>query len=175
MRKVLVLICVSLLFYGCEELEIINLPRDNPNDIHNPNYVPNQFPIIIFSRYEVVFDSNGDGIINKNESVKLRIFLKNIGNKDAKKVKATISCQNSYITNLSPTTEIPFNSRSLTADDYIPAQEERYGYSGSYPVDYTIAFDIPYGAYTGASPTFNINIKDDDSNEWTASFTITIY
>jgi len=167
MKATYFLLLVVLIF-SCEK---IDLPRDNPLDNNNGSGKPE----IVFSKFLVVYDDNGNGVINKNESVKLKVYLKNVGSKQANKVKGTITCSNSYVTNLYPSGSIPFNSHSLTADDHIPINEERYGYSGSFPVEYTISFDIPYGAYTGASPTFTINITDESLNQWTDNFTITIY
>jgi hypothetical protein len=170
--KALYFLFLVLFIYSCEK---IDLPRDNPLDNNSGTGKPE----VVFSKYDIVYDGdnllNGNGIINKTESVKLKIYLKNIGTKQANKVKGTITCTNSYVTNLSPTGSISFNSHNLTADDYISINEERYGYSGSFPVEYTISFDIPYGAYTGASPTFTISITDESLNQWTDSFTITIY
>jgi len=174
--KALYFLLLVLFFYSCEK---IDLPRDNPLDNNSGSGKPE----IVFSKYDIVYDGdnllnaslNGNGIINKTESVKLKIYLQNVGSKPANKVKGTITCTNSYVTNLSPTGSISFNSHSLTADDYIPINEERYGYSGSFPVEYTISFDIPYGAYTGASPTFTISITDESLNQWSDNFTITIY
>ncbi len=166
--KVVYFIFLLILVCSCDKLD---LPRDNPLDNNSGSGKPE----IVFSKFIVVYDDNGNGVINKNESVKLKVYLKNVGTKQANKVKGTITCTNSYVTNLSPTGSIPFNSHSLTADDHIPINEERYGYAGSFPVEYTISFDIPYGAYTGASPTFTLNITDETATQWSDSFQITIY
>lgn len=167
---------MTLIFFSCEK---IDLPRDNPLD-NNPN---SGSPNIKFSKYLIVNDGNnslnsslnGNGVINRTESIKLKVYLKNEGSKKASKVKATITCTNSYINNLSPTGSIPFNSHSLTADDFISINDERYGYSGSFPVEYSISFDVPYGAFSGSTATFTLNITDETSTQWTDTFSITIY
>ncbi len=168
MKKHFYILALASTFFSCEKFD---LPRDNPLDNNSKSGSPN----IKFSKYNVVYDSNGDGIINPQESIKLKVFLKNVGTKKASKIKATITCANSYISNLSPSGQIPFNSHGLTADDFISPTEEKYGYSGSSPVEYTISFDVPYGAYSGASPTLTVNITDETSTQWTDNFTITIY
>jgi hypothetical protein len=176
MKKYFYTFILAAIFFSCEK---IDLPRDNPLDNNSNSGSPN----IKFSKYLIVYDGNnslnpslnGNGVINRTESIKLKVYLKNEGTKKAGKVKATITCTNSYITNLSPTGSIPFSSHSLTADDFIPINDERYGYSGSSPVEYTIGFDVPYGAFSGATATFTLNITDETSTQWTDSFTITIY
>lgn len=175
MKIIYTLFLISL-FCSCKKLD---LSRDNPLD----NKSGSGSPEIKFSKFLVVYDGNnslnpslnGNGIINRTESVKLKVYLKNVGTKQANKVKATITCTNSYITSLSPTGSISFNSHSLTADDFIPINDERYGYSGSFPVEYTIAFDVPYGAYSGATATFTLNITDETATQWSDNFQITIY
>lgn len=167
--RILILFLIGFICSSCKEV-VWNLERNNPIDSNNPKGSPQ----IKFSRYVVVFDDNGNGVVNRNESVKLKIFLKNVGTRKANKVRATITCKNPYIISLSPSNELAYNSRSLTTDDFIPVNEERFGFAGAFPVDYTISFSN-VGAYAGASPTFNIEITDESGGRWSDSFQVTLH
>jgi len=128
---------------------------------------------IKFSKYEVVGDNNGDGIVNKGESIKLKVYLKNQGTSDAYKVRGTITTTNSYISSLIPTTPVPYNN-SDSYYDYIPVGDERFGYyAGNYP-SYTLSFNVSNTTPPGTNITFNIAITDETGNSWTDTFTVTV-
>ncbi len=61
------------------------LPRDNPLDGLNNNN-PTDTAALKFSKYAVVYDDNQDGVINQNETVYLKVFVKNNGSSIAKGV-----------------------------------------------------------------------------------------
>jgi hypothetical protein len=148
---------------GCIDLE-----RDNPLDGNNINAV--QGPNIIFSYLEVNEDDNSDGVINKGETIGLRIYLKNIGNEDAYNVNATISTTSSFITSLYPAYTIDFS------DDYYYSSigsgyESNYG---GYPDNNTISFNVSENTPSGTVLTFNLNIEDNSGNHWTDSFDVLV-
>ena len=129
---------------------------------------------IKYSRFEVVEDDNNNSIVNKGESVKLRVYLQNIGSSTANKVRGTISTTNSYVSNLIPTGPIPYNN-SDQYYDYIPAGAERFGYfSGQYP-SYTTSFKVSGSMTSGSNITFNMDISDESNSSWTDTFNVTVY
>jgi hypothetical protein len=130
-------------------------------------------PFIEFSKYQVIGDNNGDGIINRGEKVYLRVYLKNIGTTTANEVRARISTSDINISNLNPPNNIQFDSYYSDLD-YIGAGEERYGYyrnyNGHYSFDFEISKLIPYNTQVA----FNVDISDKDGHSWTDTFNINV-
>jgi len=162
----LVVYCIT----SCEKKDLNwNLPRDNPLDTGSTNNNSTKVPILNYSKYSVYNDDNGDGIINKGETIKLKVYVKNNGTSTANGVKGTITTSNSYISNLLPTTNVDYNS--YTSGNDIPAGQERYGY---YAFAYTVQFTVSNTTPIGSNIIFNMNITDDFGNNWADSFTITV-
>ena len=116
---------------------------------------------IVYSRYTVYSDNNGDGIINKGETIDLKVYLKNTGTSDANSVTATMTTTSSYVSNLSPTTSVSFGT--------ISAGSESYTYSS-----YSWSFNVSGSTPTGTVITFNLSITDAQGNSWTQSFSVTV-
>jgi hypothetical protein len=156
-----ILICLVILFFdGCKKLD-----RDNPLDANKGTTEQG----INFSRYDVTEDNNNDQQINKGESIKLKVYLKNNGKSKANKVRGVISCSNSYISALSPTTTVSYYSYGISSYDYIDTGQEGYAITGSY-----LSFNVSNTAPNGEVITFNITITDEANNTWSDSFTITV-
>ena len=115
-----------------------NLSRDNPNDASNTAQIVEGVSLQ-YGEHIIVDDDNGDGIINKDETVYLKVFIKNNGSSDAKDVKATISTTNSYISQLSPTTEVDYTSAFFSTD--IASGDDKFGNAGTAPnfYNYTVS------------------------------------
>ena len=159
-----------ILLTSCVKLEW-DLKRDNPGDT-NQN-INGEAPFIKFSKFEVVADNNGDGVVNKGESIKLKVFLKNTGRTQANVVRATITTTNNYISSLIPTTQVPYNNSS-SYYDYIASGDERYGYfAGAYP-DYTLSFNVSDLTPNGSVIIFNLSISDEAGNTWSDQFTVIV-
>ena len=120
-----------------------------------------------FSRFSVKSDNNGDGIVNKGESVQLQLYLKNTGTSTANKVRASVSCTSSYVTGLSPTNNSFYYGGFSYNSDYIGSGKEGYDY------DNKLSFTVSNSTPVGTVLTFNLNITDDSGNTWTDKFTIT--
>lgn len=169
MKAFYFLILITL-FCGCEELD---LPRDNPADNKNNTNTIGGVSLK-FSKYTIVSDDNGDAIINKNETVYLAVYIKNTGSADASGVKASISATSSYISQLSPTTQVEYNNASYSND--IPAGYEKFGNAG-YALNYnnyTVKFKVSNTTPSGTVIHFNMNITDGAGNNWTEGFDITV-
>jgi len=121
---------------------------------------------ITFSRYIIYDDTNGDGIINKGESIQLRVYLKNTGNSNANSVTATMTTTNSYISSLSPTSSISFGT--------ISAGYESNYYGNYYSSNYSWSFNVSGSTPAGTVITFNLSITDAQGNSWTQSFSVTV-
>jgi DNA-directed RNA polymerase subunit E'/Rpb7 len=129
--------------------------------------VGNEDADIIYDRYDVMIDSNGNGKIETGEMVGLYVYLKNIGSGTANAVKATFSTNSPYISDFSPTTPIDYGTFSSSVSNY-----GQGGYD--FGVYYTIKFTVSSTAPTGAQLPINVSIVDDDNNTWTTSFNVTV-
>jgi len=125
---------------------------------------------IHFNNYAVSSDNNNNGIVNKGETIGLQVFLKNSGLSKANKVISTISCQNSYVSSLTPS-----SSQSYKQDgyyDYISA-----GYVsdyGGYPNSNTISFFVADNTPSGTILKFKMTITDESNNTWIDSFSVAV-
>ena len=116
---------------------------------------------IQYSRNTIYNDTNGDGIINKGETIDLKVYLKNTGSSDANSVTATMTTTSPYVSSLSPTTSVSFGT--------ISAGSESYTYSS-----YSWSFNVSGSTPTGTVITFNLSITDAQGNSWTQSFSVTV-
>ena len=156
----LIVVCFSVFcFNSCKDLD-----RDNPLDLNQGRTEAN----ITFSKYEVYSDNNNDDQINKGESIKLKVYLKNNGSSTANKVRATITTNSSYITSLSNSTSIGYYYQSNY--DYITAGGEGEPYSSNYFLGFNVSNTTPSGTVI----TFNVSITDESNNAWNSSFNITV-
>ena len=155
--KIIGVCLVTLFFVSCD------LERDNPLDMNKGN----KEIVLSFDSLVVVTDNNNDKQINKGESIKLTVVLKNNGSSSANKVRGTISCANSYISALSPTTSTPYYRNGVTSNDYIDAGGVGYGFSN-------LSFNVSSTTPAGTVIPFSIAITDESNNTWSDSFTITV-
>lgn len=149
------------------------LKRDNPLDVHSTvqNNSNNAHKTTMsFSRFVINSDNNNDGVVNAGETVGLQVFVKNNGSSQLNKVKATITCSSSYVSNIFPTTSQSYKSDYL--DDFVsPGDESMYG---GYPNTNTLTFNVSNSAPAGTILTFNITITDQTSATWTDTFNIQV-
>lgn len=125
--------------------------------------------LIKYSRFEIYTDNNNNQQINSGESIKLKVFLLNNGSSKANKLRATISCLNTYVSSLSPIGAVPFYNSSYS--DFLSPGEEGTPYSVSSYLSFNISGTTPVGTVI----TFNIFIVDESNNNWSDVFTITVY
>jgi hypothetical protein len=158
------LLLLGLILGSCKKLD-----RDNPQDAKGTsNPATSKGPDMKFSKFEIYSDNNGDGQVNKGESVKLKVFLKNTGGEKANKVRSTFSCSNPNITALTPVS--PVNYYDSSYNDYIDSGAEG---SPTSPTSY-LGFSVSNTVQAGTSVVINISITDGDGNSWSESFHITI-
>jgi hypothetical protein len=82
-----IIILFLFIISSCEKI-IPDLPRDNTLDGVNDTVVVEGVSIK-YSSHDIVSDNNNDGIINKGETVYLKVYLVNNGSNTANSVKAT--------------------------------------------------------------------------------------
>jgi len=124
---------------------------------------------IAYSNNTVVYDNNSDGIINKGETVYLKVFLINNGTSTANAVKATFTISSSYVSSLSPVSQITYGD--------ISAGNSQYGQTSlvpDYSTYYTIKFNVSSSTPANTQIPININITDESGNTWTGSFNVTV-
>ena len=124
--------------------------------------------LIGFNSFTVAADNNNDKQINKGESIKLSITLKNNGSSTANRVRGTISSVSTYISAISPTTPVAYTNSNN--NDYLEAGATGSVSSSSSYLSFSVSSTTP----TGTVITFNIAINDESTNTWSDSFTITV-
>ncbi|TAF75967.1 MAG: hypothetical protein EAZ53_04575 [Bacteroidetes bacterium] len=164
--------------FSCQKFEW-DLKRNNPNDnmastitgnnTTNPNIAKTPSKIE-FSKFEMTSDDKG-------ETKYLKIYLKNTGGKTSTSVKGIISTTSSYVSGLTPSTQISFNNGSFSAsDDEIASNSEKYGYTSSISFygHTTVLFKISSNTPSNSIIPFTIKISDKENNNWTENFNVTI-
>ena len=161
---IIVALISSFIFTNCENIDFLNLKRDNPLDGKNNTNIQNGIALK-FNSYYVYSDNNKDYIINKGENVKLNISLQNSGSKTAKAVNAKFSTSSPYISGLTPTSPVGYG-------DIEPGWIVWSGISqyASYAIQFTISKSTP----ENTSIPISINLTDGDGNTWDISFSVIV-
>lgn len=165
-QNIYIVICLlGLVCFGCKKLK-----RDNPLDSNGTslNTPAISGPDVKFSKYDIYADNNSDLQINKGESIKLKVYLKNTGSTKANKVRGIISCSSNYISALTPANSVSFYDQSY--NDYIDSGAEGSPVSISSYLSFNVSNTVPNGTII----TFSVTITDDSNNTWKDVFTITI-
>jgi hypothetical protein len=166
------LIAGSLFLSACENIEFLNLKRDNPLDAkNNANMIDGV--ALKFNSYSIISDNNNDDIINKGETVQLKISLKNTGTSTANKVKATFSTTSSYVSGFSPTTQISYGDIAANGVKWADYQGNISLYESN-AYYYTIKFTVSNSTPDDTQIPININIVDESNNTWTSNFNVTV-
>jgi Ca2+-binding EF-hand superfamily protein len=147
------------------------LPRDNPLDNKHP-WDPNDKAVLTFSKYKLVYDDNHDGTINQNETIYLKVYLKNNSNSIVKHVKAGISTTSSFVSGLLPTAMVIYNS-GIGPGDISPNGEKYGNYDMTPDYDYyTVKFKVAKNTPAGTRIILQMHITDEQDNEWEDSFSV---
>jgi len=174
-KQILLTIIGVLFLTTCQKIE--TLKRDNPLDANGDGGGVGGGTIIggvalKFDSYSVVEDNNGDKIVNKGETVYLKVNLKNSGSSKAYAVMASFATTSSYVSGFSPTTQIDY-------DDIAAGGIQGYSYGttgyvpGSYN-SYTIKFTVSNTTPANTKIPINITMVDESDNTWTDSFEVTV-
>ena len=175
MRKILFILIAGFCLSACTELdniEFLNLKRDNPLDNKNNSELKGGIDLK-FDTYSIYKDNNNDEIINKGETVELRVCLKNTGSSDAKAVKATFSTTSSYVSGFTPTAQVNYGNILAYGTkwaDYAGSS----GTSDYYLNYYTIKFTVSNTTPANTNIPITISITDENNNTWTSSFDVKV-
>ena len=163
----IILAFLSIILCSCEKI-IPDLPRNNPLDGKNNSSMVGGVSLK-YSSYSVVYDNNHDQIVNKGETVYLQVYLANTGTSDANSVKATFSTSSSYVSSLSPTSQINYGN--------ITAGSSKFGstsYTPDYYAYYTISFTVSNSTPNNTQIPISIYITDESMNNWSDSFNVPV-
>ena len=160
------LLIVGIIFYSCDKL-IPDLPRDNPLDGNNDTVIVEGVSVK-YASHNIVFENNGDGLINKGETVYLKVFLINNGSNTANSVKATFSINSSYVSQLTPISQIIYGDIEPGSTQYVNTS-----YAPNYQY-YTIKFIVSNTTPANTQIPISINIIDADGNTWSSNFNVTV-
>ncbi|MDR1182421.1 MAG: hypothetical protein LBL13_10640, partial [Bacteroidales bacterium] len=119
---------------------------------------------VLYNSYNVYSDNNNDGIVDKGETVRLNVSLKNTGTSTAKAVNATFSTTSSYVSSLMPTMQVNYGDISANSVKWY-SQIEKY-----YVIQFTVSSSTP----TNTQIPINISIVDESNNTWSSSFNVTV-
>ncbi|GHT51471.1 hypothetical protein AGMMS49982_08990 [Bacteroidia bacterium] len=164
MKKIVSILFVALFCAGCVYPELSMDEIREKLGVSGDEEPLEKGVSIKFSKYTVVSDDNSDSIINKGETVSLRIYLKNNGTTTAKGVKATFSTEDALISGFTPTSAVTYGEIPSYATGYV------YSNSGSH----TIKFKVSSSASAGTQIPISISIIDESGNRWTESFNVTV-
>jgi len=129
-----------------------------------------------FSRYNISYDSNSNGVVNSGETVDLRVYLNNISGSTVSRVRANLTTDSPYV-NITDSDAIYYNGLGY---DYVGAgAESHYGYRSFssymyYYNDCTYIFQTYSSTPIGHVINFTVHITSD-SGYSTGSFAITVH
>ncbi|HNQ69535.1 MAG TPA: hypothetical protein PKN32_14240, partial [Bacteroidales bacterium] len=159
-----IVITGSFVFTACEDYEFLNLKRDNPLDGKN-NANMQDGVALKFDGYYVYSDNNDDGIINKGETVKLNIAIKNNGTRTAESVKVSFSTTSQYVSNFSPTTSVNFGDIERNSTKWYNGYETYYS---------VLQFTVSNSTPLNTEIPIKIDMSDANGNTWTDTCKITV-
>lgn len=191
--KTINLLCFTILITGCsdkgatDKYKCLFDPSTTTTTITTAGGGGGSSGNIQYLKYSIYYDTNGNKIVNPNETIRIKVYLKNIGNGDAIRVHGVLTEDSSYVT---LTTYGGVTEAAYYNSDYlfsygknlyygIPAGIESntteawngggYGESSDYSYEFTIG-----SAPIGHKINFTLNITDILRNSWTSSFSITV-
>ena len=99
---------------------------------------------MVVQSFRVVDDNNDDGSVNKNETIRLNIQLRNAGTSRALSVDGTLSTSDAYVTisDASASFSSVSAGESAWAGSYETAWSYVFALNGTVPTGKVIAFDI---------------------------------
>lgn len=119
---------------------------------------------ITYNKYSVYTDGNSDGLINKGESIRLNLVVKNTGISTAKGVKVSVTSSNSYVSNISNYYSVGGFTDVSFGD--VSANEE-VSKNG-------LSFNVSSNTPNGTVISFNLSMEDQYGNSWSDSFSVTV-
>ena len=164
--NILLALCL-LIFVGC----VKDLDRDNPLDNYASENNGSEGKSGLFVEgLEIVSDNNGDLKVNKGESIKLSVKIKNGTSETINGVKSTISCSNEYVSNIiNKGPKSFYNNGWGSSYDYINS-----GAWGTTNYDNYLEFDVSEEAPNDTVLVFDVKITDEFGHIWNDTFKVTV-
>lgn len=119
---------------------------------------------IIYSKSSIYSDSNSDNVINKGESIRMNLFIKNAGSSTAKGLKVAVTTSSPYISSISNYYSVGGYS-NVTYGDLSMNQEENH--TG-------LTFNVSSSTPNETVIQFEIVITDIHGNTWDDIFTVKV-
>ena len=121
--------------------------------------------VLTYDAYSINSDNNGDKTINKGETIKLNVRLKNIGTSTVKGLKTTFTTTSEYVTGYTSTANLNYGDISQGYTSW-------FGYGQTY--DNVIQFTVKTTTPDNTIIPINVSMVDESGNTWTSSFNLTV-
>ena len=120
---------------------------------------------LTYNAYSVNSDNNGDDLINKGETIKLNVSLRNDGTSTVKGLKTTFTTTSDYVTGFTSTANLNYG-------DISPGYTSWFGYGQtSYNV---IQFTVKTTTPDNTIIPINVSMVDESGNTWSSSFDLVV-
>lgn len=192
MKKQLVLaLGIFITFNGCE---LVDLPRDNPNDIHFDGDEGDLSGNLVFDSYQVcqalpLGNTLPASSLAPSAEAWIEVKIKNSGTGSVKGVTGVVTCNSNYINIQGYPSGYALrfvNSNDIFSGEIFPngyaglgqiTTGENYYTTGSsscnfsfHSIKVTVASNTPIGT----AVTFNLQLTDDKGESWSDSFSIPV-
>lgn len=168
-KNIILFLLCSTFFISCDEIEFLNLKRDNPLDIDIQEGI-----VIGFNSFVVSKDDNNDKVVNRGETIELKVSLKNTGGKDAKAVKATFSTTSPHVNGFTPTSQVDYGDLPVYFTEKWADYQGNKGMYENHAKYYTVKFKVSDTAPVNRTIPIDIKIIDGSGNTWSSSFEVEI-
>ena len=120
--------------------------------------------VLTYDTYSLNSENNGDKTINKGETIKLNVRLKNTGTSTAKGLKTTFTTTSDYVTGF-------ISTENLNYGDISSGNSSWYG---NQTYDNVIQFTVKTTTPDNTIIQINVSMVDESGNTWTSSFNLTV-
>ena len=171
-----ILILVIIFTCGCDLTNPFSRLRDNP-------YETDPYPEVVFSKYAIYSDTNMNGAVNAGDTVKIKVYLKNVGYADVgtlysvwQYVTSILSTSSSFvqITSYGGYPTARYEDVSIYDETGLDTLGQAYNGADIISENYSYEFKVSSTTSIGQVLDFNLTITDLNDLEWTDSFNITV-
>ena len=120
--------------------------------------------LLTYDTYSINSDNNGDKTINKGETIKLNVRLRNDGTSTVKGLKTTFTTTSEYVTGYTSTANLNYGDISSGYTSWY----------GNQTYDNVIQFTVKTTTPDNTIIPINVSMVDESGNTWTSSFNLTI-
>jgi hypothetical protein len=120
---------------------------------------------VIYNDYSLNSDNNGDNTINKGETIKLNVELRNEGESKVKGLKTTFTTTSTYITGYKSTANLDYYDISPGYTSWYNGNKSFYNV-----IEFTVKTTTPDNTII----PITVSMVDESGNTWTSSFNLTV-